>query len=99
LLKLAKIDFTGEHQQCVALIGGRVLCMSKKRIDDISDLTALPEWGVLTNAQAARAMGISKDTLRRLDEAGQGPPIVRLSKRKQGRTIASLKAWTAARSS
>ena len=56
-------------------------------------LSALPDWAVLTDQQTGAALGISLDTLRRLDRAGDGPPRVELSPRRHGRPVGELGKW------
>ena len=41
------------------------------------DFAALPDWAVLTDQQTTQLLGVSLDTLGRLDRAGDGPPRVR----------------------
>jgi hypothetical protein len=57
------------------------------------DLTALPDWAVLTDQQTVALLGVSRDTLDRLDRAGDGPPRVNLSPRRRGRTVGGLREW------
>jgi predicted DNA-binding transcriptional regulator AlpA len=49
----------------------------------------VPEWAALAN--------ISVRSARRLMASGDGPKVVRLSSRRIGITVASHKAWIAAR--
>jgi predicted DNA-binding transcriptional regulator AlpA len=62
-------------------------------------LVALPDWAVLTDQQTIELLGFSRDTLGRLDRAGDGPPRVRLSRRRHGRTIAGIREWLQRRTS
>jgi predicted DNA-binding transcriptional regulator AlpA len=57
------------------------------------ELTALPDWAVLTDRQTSQLLGFSLDTLGRLDRAGDGPPRVRLSPRRHGRPVGELRKW------
>ena len=57
------------------------------------DFKALPDWAVLTDQQTTQLLGLSLDTLGRLDRAGDGPPRVRLSTRGYGRPIGGLRMW------
>jgi predicted DNA-binding transcriptional regulator AlpA len=57
------------------------------------DLGTLPDWAVLSDPQAAGLLGFSRDTLLRLDRAGDGPERVRLSPRRHGRTLGGLRKW------
>jgi hypothetical protein len=69
----------------------------KKKDDDLADIHARPDWAVVTNAQAAKLMSISLDTLDRLDTQGLAPPIVMLSARCRGRRIGDVRNWIAQR--
>jgi predicted DNA-binding transcriptional regulator AlpA len=57
------------------------------------DLGTLPDWAVLSDPQAIVLLGFSRDTLRRLDAAGDGPPRVKLSPRRHGRPVGGLRQW------
>jgi hypothetical protein len=57
------------------------------------DLTALPDWAVISDQRAAKILDLSLDTLLRLDRAGDGPPRVNLSPRRHGRTVGGLRNW------
>jgi hypothetical protein len=57
------------------------------------DFTALPDWAVLTDQQTTQLLGVSLDTLGRLDRAGDGPPRVKLSPRRHGRPVGGLRKW------
>ncbi len=61
------------------------------------NLGALPDWAVISDQRAAEILDLSLDTLWRLDRAGDGPPRVRLSPRRHGRTISTLREWLAQR--
>ena len=61
------------------------------------DLTTLPDWAVISDQRAAEILDLSLDTLWRLDRAGDGPPRVRLSPRRHGRPIGTLREWLAQR--
>ncbi len=61
------------------------------------DLSALPDFAVISDDQASRLLNFSRDTLRRLDEAGRGPPKVQLSPRRHGRTVGGIRKWLAER--
>jgi predicted DNA-binding transcriptional regulator AlpA len=54
-----------------------------------SQVLRIPEWAVLAN--------ISLRSARRLIASGEGPKVVRISSRLIGVTLASHKAWVAAR--
>ena len=57
------------------------------------ELTALPDWAVITDQQTIELLGLSLDTLRRLDRGRDGPPRVRLSSRRYGRPVGELRKW------
>jgi hypothetical protein len=40
----------------------------------LRQLSALPDWAVLTDWQTSQVLGLSVDTLRRLDRGRNGPP-------------------------
>jgi predicted DNA-binding transcriptional regulator AlpA len=52
---------------------------------------------VLTEAEAARIMGCSQDTLRREFRAGNSPPRIRISGRRIGYRLSAIYAWLDAR--
>jgi hypothetical protein len=56
-------------------------------------LSALPDWAVLTDQQTSGVLGLSLDTLRRLDRGRDGPPRVELSPRRHGRPVGELRKW------
>jgi predicted DNA-binding transcriptional regulator AlpA len=56
-------------------------------------LSALPDWAVLTDQQTSGVLGLSLDTLHRLDRRRDGPPRVKLSPRRHGRPIGELRKW------
>ena len=56
-------------------------------------LEELPDWCVLNTEQTSKATGLSKDTLRRLDERREGPPRTKLSARRFGYTVGNLRGW------
>ena len=59
----------------------------------------LPDYHVLSQAQAAEVTNLSDDTLKRLHRQGQGPPRVQLSTRRVGYTVGGLRNWLQKRSS
>ena len=63
------------------------------------ELVALPDWAVLTDEQTSELLGVSQDTLRRLDRGRDGPPRVRLSPRRHGRPLGELRKWLQNRTS
>jgi hypothetical protein len=76
--------------------GAKGYSMPKKKKDDgLADIHTLPDFAVVNNAQAAKLMGMSIDTLDRLDAEGDAPPIVILSARCRGRRIGDIKIWIA----
>jgi predicted DNA-binding transcriptional regulator AlpA len=50
---------------------------------------------VVSEAQAAMLMGVSKDTLRRAFKAGQAPPRVRMSAARVGYRLSAIYAFLA----
>jgi hypothetical protein len=64
---------------------------------ELLHLKDLPDEAVLTERQAARLLNISIDTLKRLDESHDGPPLVWLSPRRKGHTLGGLRRWLAKR--
>jgi hypothetical protein len=69
----------------------------RSRKIDLASLQHLPDWCVIDDAQTAAAIGLSEDTLGRLDERGEGIARTELSDRRHGRTIGNIKAWVARR--
>jgi hypothetical protein len=57
------------------------------------DFLTLPDFAVVSDDQAAKLLNFSKDTLRRPDKAGQGPPRVQLSPGRFGRTVGGIRDW------
>ena len=64
---------------------------------ELIHLKDLPVEAVLTERQAARLLNISVDTLKRLDQSQDGPPLVWLSPRRKGRPLGGLRRWLAKR--
>jgi hypothetical protein len=64
---------------------------------ELIHLKDLPDEAVLTERQAARLLNISVDTLKRLDQSQDGPPLVWLSPRRKGRPLGGLRRWLAKR--
>jgi predicted DNA-binding transcriptional regulator AlpA len=58
-----------------------------------SNFVVSPDDQVLTELQAAEFCGISKDTLRRRNNRGDGPKRLRLSARRVGYRLRDLRAW------
>jgi predicted DNA-binding transcriptional regulator AlpA len=48
---------------------------------------------VLSEPDAAKFCGCSKDTIRRRIKAGDGPPVIRLSSHRIGYRVRDLRAW------
>jgi hypothetical protein len=55
--------------------------------------TQFPELRVLTDDEVCELGGFSRDTLIRLDAAGDGPPKVRISERRHGRPYLGFRDW------
>ena len=60
---------------------------------DLSRLKSLPDWAVLTEAEASAAASISHDTMQRLDKQGQGCPRTQLSEARFGYMVGHFKNW------
>ena len=60
-------------------------------------LDRLPPEAVLTDKQVCELVGISQDTLWRLERKGDAPPRVQLSARRHGRRLADVRRWLAER--
>jgi predicted DNA-binding transcriptional regulator AlpA len=60
-------------------------------------LDRLPPEAVLTDKQLCELVGISLDTLVRLERQGDAPPRVQLSPRRHGRRLADVRRWLAER--
>jgi len=57
----------------------------------------IPDWTLITEDETAKILRMSPDTLARLDRAGKGPAITKLSARRKARTIGAIKRWIAER--
>jgi predicted DNA-binding transcriptional regulator AlpA len=66
--------------------------MSEKK-PDLTWLSSLPDYAVLTGPQAETITTLSRDTLNRLDREGLGPPRVQLSPRRIGYPAGGLRQW------
>jgi hypothetical protein len=64
---------------------------------ELNAIKDLPDEAVLSDRQTARLLNLSYDTLRRIDLAGDGPPVVWLSERRKGRTLGAIRTWLAER--
>jgi predicted DNA-binding transcriptional regulator AlpA len=60
-------------------------------------LDQLPPEAILTDREVAELVGISVDTLCRLERKGDAPPRVQLSARRHGRRLADVRRWLAER--
>jgi len=58
-----------------------------------SEIQRKTDWAVLTDRQTSQVLGLSVDTLRRLDRDREGPPWVKLSPRRRGRPVGGLRQW------
>jgi predicted DNA-binding transcriptional regulator AlpA len=63
----------------------------------MSNLLDLPPEAVLTDKQVCELVGISQDTLWRLERKGDAPPRIQLSARRHGRRLADVRRWLAER--
>jgi hypothetical protein len=59
----------------------------------LRQLSALPDWAVLSDQQTSQVLGLSVDTVRRLDRGRNGPPGGNLSPRRHGRPVGGLRKW------
>ena len=64
-----------------------------KSYNDIAD-----EIRIYSEAEAADFLSMSKRTLQNMRQAGGGPAYVKISTRRVGYSLASLKTWVASRS-
>jgi predicted DNA-binding transcriptional regulator AlpA len=60
-------------------------------------LDQLPPEAILTDREVSELVGISIDTLWRLERKGDAPPRVQLSARRHGRRLADVRRWLAER--
>ena len=60
-------------------------------------LDRLPPEAVLTDKQVCELVGISRDTLWRLERKGDAPARIQLSARRHGRQLSDVRRWLAAR--
>jgi predicted DNA-binding transcriptional regulator AlpA len=60
-------------------------------------LDQLPPEAILTDREVSELVGISVDTLSRLERKGDAPPRVQLSARRHGRRLADVRRWLAER--
>lgn len=56
------------------------------------------EIRIYSEAHAADFLGMSRRTLQNMRQTGDGPAFVKLSARRVGYSLSSLKAWVAVRS-
>jgi predicted DNA-binding transcriptional regulator AlpA len=57
----------------------------------------LPDCACITTKEFAALTGLSLRTVTQLEAEGEAPPRVRLSKRRYGYTVASVRQWLKAR--
>jgi predicted DNA-binding transcriptional regulator AlpA len=60
-------------------------------------LDQLPPDAILTDREVSELVGISLDTLWRLERKGDAPHRVQLSARRHGRRLADVRRWLAER--
>lgn len=58
----------------------------------------LDAYRVLAPAETAALIGVSTDTLLRMDARGEGPPRIRISPRRVGYRLRDCEAWLNAQS-
>ncbi|MCG4260281.1 helix-turn-helix domain-containing protein [Acetobacter senegalensis] len=56
------------------------------------------EIRIYSEAQAADFLGMSRRTLQNMRQTGDGPAFVKISARRVGYSLSSLKTWVASRS-
>ena len=66
------------------------------RTDTAIDPWALPDHRMLSRAELAGLLGVSIDTLDRMEARGEGPPRFRISPRRWGYPVGGYKQWFAA---
>lgn len=59
----------------------------------MNELSELPDDAVLSKAEAARFIGVSKRALERLHAQGGGPRRVRMTPRRVGYQVGALREW------
>src|SRR5262249_8978393 len=84
------VIWAGRRRTLRRLARGRMMTVSSELL---KQLNALPDWAVLTDQQTSQLLGLSVDTLRRLDRDCDGPPWVKLSPRRRGRPVGGLRKW------
>jgi predicted DNA-binding transcriptional regulator AlpA len=52
-----------------------------------------PDDCIISEKEAAKVSGLSVATFRRLEYAGKGPAVTRLSERRKGYRLDKLRAW------
>jgi predicted DNA-binding transcriptional regulator AlpA len=61
------------------------------------DFARLPEFAVVGREQAAVLLGVSLETLKRMEARGQGPKRVKVSQKRVGYRLSDLRTWIEAR--
>jgi excisionase family DNA binding protein len=56
-------------------------------------LASVEDQRVLTVIEAARLIGVSHPTIKRIIASGNGPPIIQIGKRRIGIRISDLRRW------
>jgi predicted DNA-binding transcriptional regulator AlpA len=69
----------------------------QQRKQDRSDQYSAEDLRVLSLKEFAAMMGLSLITVRRLIDAGEGPPLIRLSKRRVGVRLGDARRWQESR--
>jgi predicted DNA-binding transcriptional regulator AlpA len=65
--------------------------------DDAVDPWNFPDHKLLSRAELARLLGVSLDTLDRMESRGEAPPRLRISPRRWGYPVGGIKRWQAAK--
>jgi predicted DNA-binding transcriptional regulator AlpA len=61
------------------------------------DLTRLPEFAVVGRELASVILGISLETLKRMEARGQGPKRIKVSQKRTGYRLSDLRLWVESR--
>jgi predicted DNA-binding transcriptional regulator AlpA len=61
------------------------------------DLTRLPEFAIVGRELAAVILGISLETLKRLENSGRGPRKIKVSQKRVGYRLSDLRLWVESR--
>ena len=65
--------------------------------DNAIDPWDFPDHKLVSRAELARLLGVSLDTLDRMESRGEAPPRLRISPRRWGYPVGGVKRWQAAK--